>query len=199
MEARIAELVRAGSDEALDALYARYAVEIQAVAYLILRDRYAAEDVMAETLITAWRRGRDLRDGAALRPWLLKVATNHALAARRRHRDTRAIDNVDVATADSTGPLATRIALMAAVDRLPVEMRAAVVLHYFADLSVDDVERALGKEPQHDQEPAARRAGPASDGVAGRRRSEDPGCRVIASTWSSGTSSASRPPRRRSS
>ena len=54
MEARIAELVRAGSDEALDALYARYADEIHAVAYLIHRDRYAAEDVMAETLITAW-------------------------------------------------------------------------------------------------------------------------------------------------
>ena len=36
---------------------------------------------------------------------------------------------------------------MAAVDGLPVEMRAAVVLHYFADLPVDDVARALGKSP----------------------------------------------------
>jgi DNA-directed RNA polymerase specialized sigma24 family protein len=36
---------------------------------------------------------------------------------------------------------------MAAVDQLPVEMRAAVVLHYFADLSVDDVARAMGKSP----------------------------------------------------
>jgi RNA polymerase sigma-70 factor (ECF subfamily) len=147
LEARIAELVRAGSDEALEALYTRYADEIQAVAYLILRDRYAAEDVMAETLITAWRRGRDLRDGAALRPWLLKVATNHALAARRSRRDVRSLDEVDAAAADSTGPLASRIALMAAVDRLPVEMRAAIVLHYFADLPVDDVARALGKSP----------------------------------------------------
>jgi RNA polymerase sigma-70 factor, ECF subfamily len=147
LEAHIAELVRAGSDEALDALYARYADEIQAVAFLILRDRYAAEDVMAETLITAWRRGRDLRDGAALRPWLLKVATNHALAARRKRRDVRSLDQVEVAAADSTGPLASRIVLMAAVDRLPVEMRAAVVLHYFADLSVEDVARALGKSP----------------------------------------------------
>lgn len=84
---------------------------------------------------------------APSRPWLLKVATNHALAARRRHRDTRSIEHVDVATADPTGPLATRIALMAAVDQLPVEMRAAVVLHYFADLSVDDVARAMGKSP----------------------------------------------------
>ncbi len=147
MEARIAELVRAGSDGALDALYARYADEIQGVAFLILRDRFAAEDVMSETLITAWRRGGDLRDGAALRPWLMRIATNHALGMRRRRRDVRSIDDVEIASGDSTGPLAGRIALLAAVDRLPIEMRAAVVLHYYADLAVDDVARALGKSP----------------------------------------------------
>jgi RNA polymerase sigma-70 factor (ECF subfamily) len=147
LDARIAELVRAGGDDALDALYARYADEIQGVAFLILRDRYEAEDVMAETLITAWRRGRDLRDAAALRPWLLRIATNHALAVRRKGRNVRPMDDVDVAVADSTGPLATRIALAAAIDRLPAEMRAAVVLHYFADLSVEDVARALKKSP----------------------------------------------------
>jgi RNA polymerase sigma-70 factor, ECF subfamily len=102
---------------------------------------------MAETLITAWRRGRELRDGRALRPWLLKVATNHALTMRRRRRDVRPIVDIEVSTADSTGPLAARIALLSAVDDLPVEMRAAIVLHYFADLSVDDVARALGKSP----------------------------------------------------
>jgi RNA polymerase sigma-70 factor, ECF subfamily len=145
LDARIAELVRAGSDEALDALYARYADEIQGVAFLILRDRFDAEDVMAETLITAWKHGRDLRDGAALRPWLMRIATNHALAIRRKRRDVRPIGDIDLGTADTTGPLAGRIALLAAVDRLPIEMRAAVVLHYFADLSVEDVARALGK------------------------------------------------------
>ncbi|HEY8439008.1 MAG TPA: sigma-70 family RNA polymerase sigma factor [Candidatus Limnocylindrales bacterium] len=147
MDARVAELVRIGSDDALDALYARYASEIQGVAFLILRDRFEAEDVMAETLITAWRRGRDLRDGAALRPWLMRIATNHALAMRRNRRPVAALPEVDLPAPDSTGPLAGRIALLAAVDRLPLEMRAAVVLHYYADLTVDEVARALGKSP----------------------------------------------------
>ena len=147
MDARIAELVRIGSDDALDALYARYADDIQGVAFLILRDRFEAEDVMAETLITAWKRGRDLRDGSALRPWLMRIATNHALALRRKRRAVAALPDTDVPSPDSTGPLAARIALLAAVDRLPVEMRAAVVLHYFADLSVEDVARALNKSP----------------------------------------------------
>jgi RNA polymerase sigma-70 factor, ECF subfamily len=147
LDERIAELVRAGTDDALDALYARYADEIQGVAFLILRDRFEAEDVLAETLITAWRRGGDLRDGRALRPWLLKIATNHSLAIRRKRREVRPLADLEVASPDATDPLAARIALLAAVDRLPVEMRAAVVLHYFADLPVDDVARALGKSP----------------------------------------------------
>jgi RNA polymerase sigma-70 factor, ECF subfamily len=147
LDERIAELVRAGTDDALDALYARYADEIQGVAFLILRDRFEAEDVLAETLITAWRRGRDLRDGRALRPWLLKIATNHAFALRRKRRAAQPLADAEVASPDAIGPLAARIALLAAVDRLPIETRAAVALHYFADLPVDDVARALGKSP----------------------------------------------------
>jgi DNA-directed RNA polymerase specialized sigma24 family protein len=60
LDARIADMVRRGADEALDALYVRYADEIQGVAFLILRGRFDAEDVMADTLITAWRRGPEL-------------------------------------------------------------------------------------------------------------------------------------------
>jgi RNA polymerase sigma-70 factor (ECF subfamily) len=147
VDARIAALVRSGSDEALDALHGRYADEIQAIAYLILRDRFEAEDVMAETLISAWKHGRRLRSEASVRPWLLKVATNHALAIRRKRHQVSSLDGADVPIADPTGPLAGRIALVAVVDRLPVEMRAAVVLRYFADLSVEDVARTLGKSP----------------------------------------------------
>lgn len=145
MDARIAEMVRRGADEALDALYVRYADEVKGVAFLILRDRFDAEDVMADTLIAAWRRGSELRDPAALRPWLLRIATNRALSLRRKRRDVRLLDNVEVPTADSTGPLAARMALLAAIDDLPIEMRAAVILHYFADLTVADVARTLGK------------------------------------------------------
>lgn len=147
MDARIADMVRRGADEALEALYVRYADEIQGVAFLILRNRFDAEDVMADTLIAAWKRGSALRDPAALRGWLLRIATNRALSMRRRRRDVRLVEELVVPTADTTGPLAGRMALLAAIDDLPIEMRAAVVLHYFADLTVDDVARSLGKSP----------------------------------------------------
>jgi hypothetical protein len=48
--------------EALEDLLATYGPEIQAVAYLILRDRADAEDVVVETLLTAYDRASSIRD-----------------------------------------------------------------------------------------------------------------------------------------
>jgi RNA polymerase sigma factor (sigma-70 family) len=123
--------------------------EIQGVAYLILRDRSLAEDATIETLLTALDHGGEIRDDAALRPWLLRVATNKALSARRS--SVRLIHVATVPDAAGGGDPATdasdRISLLAAVDRLPLQMRAAVVLRYYADLPIEGVAAALGKSP----------------------------------------------------
>lgn len=123
--------------------------EIQAVAYLILRDRAAAEDVTIETLLTAFEKGGSIRDEAALRPWLLRVAANQALGVRRRGLRMVRLDTVPdrAAPGDLGGEAATSIALLASVAELPPAMRAAVVLRYYSDLSVEQVAAALGKSP----------------------------------------------------
>jgi RNA polymerase sigma factor (sigma-70 family) len=40
-----------------------------------------------------------------------------------------------------------RVVLLDGVSRLPLQMRAAVVLRYYADLSVEEVATTLGKSP----------------------------------------------------
>ena len=37
-------------------------------------------------MVQAWRKADDLRDPAALRTWLLRIATRQALSRRRRAR-----------------------------------------------------------------------------------------------------------------
>jgi DNA-directed RNA polymerase specialized sigma24 family protein len=73
------EALRRRRPETLRQLLEAYGSELQAVAYLILRDRLEAEDVVIERLLTAFGRGASIRDERALRAWLLRVATNHAL------------------------------------------------------------------------------------------------------------------------
>lgn len=143
------EALRRRRPETLADLLEAYGREIQAVAYLIVRDRSEAEDIVVETLLTAFERGGSIRDERALRAWLLRVATNHALRTRRR---TARIVGIDLLPDQpSGGDLGTesseRISLLAGVAELPPQMRAAVVLRYYADLSVEGVAEALGKSP----------------------------------------------------
>ena len=148
-DAVLAEALQAGSPDVLDTLLARFGTEIQTVAYLILRDRQDAEDVVVETLLAALQHVKELRDPAALRPWLLRIATNRALGVRRR---SARIIHLEVlpdfgSSRDATSESATRLTLLAVVDALPARMRAAVVLRYYADLSVEEVAVALGRSP----------------------------------------------------
>jgi sigma-70-like protein len=78
------DALRRGSVDVLDVLLDQYGRELQRVAFLILHDAAAAEDVVADTLITALERGASLRDTGALRAWLLRIAANHGWAGRSR-------------------------------------------------------------------------------------------------------------------
>jgi RNA polymerase sigma-70 factor (ECF subfamily) len=135
--------------ETLAKLLDAHGRELQAVAYLILRDRALAEDVTIETLLTAFERGGSIRDDHALRAWLLRVATNKALTVRRA--SGRVVDLSyapdPVTPRDVAGDVSDRVALLSAVAALPIQMRAAVVLRYYADLSVEGVAAALDKSP----------------------------------------------------
>ena len=84
------EALRRGRPEVLADLLTRYGSDMQAVAYLIVRDTAAAEDIVADSLLAALDQGRSLRDDDALRPWLLRIATNKAL--RQRHRAARIVE-----------------------------------------------------------------------------------------------------------
>jgi RNA polymerase sigma-70 factor (ECF subfamily) len=140
------EALQAGDPHVLGDLLDLYGQEIQSVAYLILRDRAAAEDVLVETLLSALDRARSLRDPNALRPWLLRIAANHALGRQRRDRRIRFISVVpDVPSVDVD--VTDRVTLLAGLDGLPTRTRAAVVLHYYADLSVAEVATAMGTSP----------------------------------------------------
>jgi RNA polymerase sigma factor (sigma-70 family) len=146
----VVQALRTRQPAVLEDLLATYGREIQAVAYLIVRDRGDAEDVVVETLIAALEHGRALRDEQSLRAWLLRIATNRALTMRRRTARLvrlEVVPEMAAAAAGGIGDSDSRVALLEGIAGLPPKMRAAVVLRYYADLSVDECARALGKSP----------------------------------------------------
>lgn len=143
------EALRGRRPETLGDLLEAYGRELQAVAYLIVRDRADAEDIVVETLLTAFERGGSIRDERALRAWLIRVATNHALGHRRRSKRLVRLEIVpDRATVGDLGAdSSTRVVLLDGIAELPLQMRAAVVLRYYADLTVEEIADTLGKSP----------------------------------------------------
>ncbi|GIW19920.1 MAG: hypothetical protein KatS3mg065_0216 [Chloroflexota bacterium] len=120
--------------------------ELGAVASLILRDRAEAEDVVVEALLGVLERGAGLLDGVALRTRLLRIATDRAVARRRRRPRVVPLEVVDTGDGGLGDPrhLATRATALNAVNRLPPRRRAALVLRSYAGCSVGDVAAILG-------------------------------------------------------
>ena len=97
-----------------------------------------------DTLVSAWKHAGDLRDPSALRTWLLRIATRHALSHRRRPSH-RTAGSSHLEPRSSEQPALDRIILGEALAELPPKMRAAVVLHHYAGLSVPEISAVLGK------------------------------------------------------
>jgi RNA polymerase sigma-70 factor (ECF subfamily) len=94
----------------------------------------------------AWRkRGQFDTARGSLRSWLLAIVADQARSRWRRRKPIWEPIDADVITASAADELS--IDLGRQVAALPPRQRAAVVLHYFVDLAVDDVATLMGCSP----------------------------------------------------
>jgi RNA polymerase sigma factor (sigma-70 family) len=126
-----------GFEDAFRELYPR----AFALAYRMLGNRQAAEDVASETMARALMRW-DRLDRDRLPGWVLRVATNQSIDLMRRKGRTLEAGVVDLE--DST---TLRLALSDALRRLPRRQREVIALRYLSDLSEVDTAAALGIAP----------------------------------------------------
>ena len=107
-------------------------------------DLHEAEEVVQEAFARASTRWARLRDYDRPEAWVRRVAMNLATdRSRRRHRQLAALQR--------HGPPAPvppvsvgALALLHALGTLPIRQRQAIVLHYLADLPVEEVAATLG-------------------------------------------------------
>jgi RNA polymerase sigma-70 factor, ECF subfamily len=96
-----------------------------------------ADDAVAEAFARALERSDEIRD---LKPWLYRTAFRIASAELKRERRGQPTESGPAAVTAPEG----LSALVPALRQLSPAQRAAVVLHYEADLPVRDVARQLG-------------------------------------------------------
>ena len=126
-------------------------------AYVITGSAADAEEVVQDAFVKAYRARGRFRSGAPFRPWLLAIVANEA-RNRRRATGRRARLPLQLAEERPSGGAAPspevallareeRAELLAAVDRLGEEQRAAIACRYFLGLSEAETAAVLGCRP----------------------------------------------------
>lgn len=116
------------------------------MARLILRNDADAEDALQDSVVAAWRQWRQLRDYTRFDAWFGRILVNRCRDRLRRADRTRNVD-LSPSLAASGGEFdraERRMDMARAFDALTADQRIAVVLRYWADLTVDDIGKRLG-------------------------------------------------------
>lgn len=119
-----------------------YGAYLVGMCTLLLKDVHLAQDVVQETFIRAWQKGK-LR-GETEKAWLSRVAVNLCRDEQRsrwfRHVDRRLTpDDLSIQT---DAPQADS-GLLDSVHRLPARERSVIVMHYWNDMSPEEIAQML--------------------------------------------------------
>lgn len=103
-----------------------------------------ADDVVQQTFLTAQRKLSQLADVNRARAWLFTIAKNTFLKSQRRaERSRTSLDTVEEPSCESVVPDFDDEALQNALEALPDEYRATLLLFYFRELSYKEIAESL--------------------------------------------------------
>jgi len=144
---------RAKSDPAaFGELYDRYAGQIYRFVRARIRDDGLAEDITAEVFLSALRHIKSYKDqGRPFSCWLYRIAVNAVASHYRGQRSSLSLDEHLGLVSPVLDPLDEVVGrerlrtVWQAVDRLPAQQRAAMILKFSEDMTMEEVGAVLGK------------------------------------------------------
>jgi RNA polymerase sigma-70 factor (sigma-E family) len=115
-------------------------------AWLLTGNWAGAEDLVQSALARVWASWPRVRAAAERDAYVRRIVTNEYLGQRRRRSFSELPSDVvpESPTPDVTADVHRRLTLARALDELPAQQRAAVVLRYFEDLTLEQTAEALG-------------------------------------------------------
>ena len=156
---QLVQRAQRGDLRAFDLLVLKYQGRIAALVSRYVSDAGEVEDVTQEAFIKAYRALGKFRGDSAFYTWLYRIAANaaknHLVAKGRRPRADATIEDAEGfdeggMLSESASPEALAMGgelaevVESAMNELPDELRAALMLREFEGLSYDDIADVLG-------------------------------------------------------
>ena len=150
----LVERAKEGDRAAFENLMQAYSGFVYSFAFRMLGKRADAEDVFQETFLRAWSHLTSFRSGGNFTHWIKRIATNLCLDRLKAGKQQYALHSKPV---EEVQPLQEaeqyaeqreqREMVKRLLAELPDTHRAAVVLFYLEDRSVEEVARTLKQKP----------------------------------------------------
>jgi RNA polymerase sigma-70 factor, ECF subfamily len=147
---RMLDLLARAEPEGIEMLYDRYSALAYTLAFRVLNDAGAAEDVVQEAFLSVWRRASTYRsDRGSLRTWVCSIVHHRALDRLRgragRARQDLALEHAPVEvtsvsdTWDQVVEVLEREQLKTALGELSIEQRETIELAYYGGYSQTEI------------------------------------------------------------
>lgn len=157
---KLVERVQRGDKQAFDLLVVKYQRKLFRLLSRLVRDQSEIEDVAQEAFIKAYRALPNFRGESAFYTWLYRIAINTAknyLVAQGRRAPTQTEADIEDAENFEDGEslrtedtpdrmlLSKQVAeaVNRAIERLPEELRTAIVLRELEGLSYDEIAASM--------------------------------------------------------
>ncbi len=157
-DSQLVSLYQTGNEEAFEMLLHRHKSRIYTAIYLIVRDRYEAEDLLQETFIKAVstiKGGRYNEEGKFL-PWISRIAHNMAIDHFRRRKrypevtlddGSRLFDSMQFAEESHEAKQTvreTRARMRDLIKELPEEQKQVLIMRHYLQMSFQEIADRTG-------------------------------------------------------
>jgi RNA polymerase sigma factor (sigma-70 family) len=157
-DSQLVSLYQGGNEEAFEVLLHRHKSKIYTAIYLIVKDRYTAEDLLQETFVKAIntiRGGRYNEEGKFL-PWISRIA--HNLAIDHFRKDKRypevvledgsklfnSMDFSEESIEDKQVLKENRTKLRNFIKELPIEQKQVLIMRHYLEMSFQEIASRTG-------------------------------------------------------
>jgi RNA polymerase sigma factor (sigma-70 family) len=152
-DSQLVSLYQTGNEEAFDMLLHRHKSRIYTAIYMIVKDRYEAEDLLQDTFIKAVntiRGGRYNEEGKFL-PWISRIAHNLAIDRFRRNKrypevvledGSRVFDSMQFSEESYEAKQLmrdTRSRLRDLIKELPAEQKQVLIMRHYLEMSFQEI------------------------------------------------------------
>ena len=146
-------LYMSGNNACMDMLISRYKVKVFSAIYVVVNDRYIAEDIFQETflrVIHTLQKGKYEENGKFL-PWVIRIARNLSMDHFRRTKrmpmitsseDDDVFANMLLDASNSEESVIkdqSKYGLRDLIKQLPAEQKEVLILRHYGDLSFKEI------------------------------------------------------------